>query len=141
MNYYWNDKKSINVLEKYTTIWRGEINKNNQNELWIKNEKDDIQKLDDLIIELLDRNFYINLDENNIYLSLCQDSPLLYNEFEKNILKFLRNLEKNFNICIEGGEFNCWECRPYADIYKYTIFKKDNKFKLKKKKINLLKIS
>lgn len=130
MKYYWDDISHINVLERYKTIWKGTLINTNIDSNWLK--PDEVKQFDDLLINICDRNFYINVDENNIYLSLCQDSPYYYYEFEKNILKLLRSAEKKFNITINEGEFYCWECRPLANSYRYRIYKKDNKFKLKK---------
>lgn len=130
MQYYWDDTKHINILERYTTIWKGTLINTNIDSNWLKPEQ--VREFDDLLIDICERNFYINLDESNIYLSLCQDSPYFYYEFEKHILKFLRSAEKKFNISINEGEFYCWECRPMANSYRYRIYKKDNKFKLKK---------
>ena len=134
MKYYWDNTSHINVLERYTTIWKGTLVNSNIDSNWIKPEQ--LRQFDDLLIDICERNFEINLDESNIYLSLCQDSPYYYHEFEKNILKFLRKAEKNFNININEGEFYCWECRPLANSYRYRLYKKDNKFKLKKSVLN-----
>tara|TARA_B100001173_G_C15586633_1_gene378679 strand:- start:13 stop:435 length:423 start_codon:yes stop_codon:yes gene_type:complete len=134
MQYYWDDTSHINVLERYTTIWKGTLINTNVDSNWVKPEQ--IREFDDLLVDVCERNFEINLDESNIYLSLCQDSPYYYHEFEKNILKFLRKSEKKFNININEGEFYCWECRPLANSYRYRIYKKDNKFKLKKSVLN-----
>lgn len=134
MQYYWDDTKHINVLERFSTIWKGTITKKDVDDPWILPDK--IKILEDIFTDVCDRNFYIYLDENHIYISLCQDSPYLYYEFEKSILKLLKTIEKKFTIKIEGGEFYCWECRPMANSYKYKIYKKENKFKLKKIVLN-----
>jgi len=134
MHYYWDNTTHINVLEKFKTIWKGTIKSENIDENWIK--PDEIKKLEDICTNVAERNFYVNLDENHIYLSLCQDSPYYYYEFEKNIIKLLKEIEKNFEIKIGEGDFYCWECRPMANAYKYVIFKKDTKFKIKKTVLN-----
>ena len=134
MHYYWDNTTNINVLEKFKTIWKGNIKSENIDGNWIK--PDEIKKLEDICTDIAERNFYIYLDENHIYLSLCQDSPYYYYEFEKNIIKLLKEIEKKFKVKIGEGDFYCWECRPMANSYKYIIFKKDNKFKIKKTVLN-----
>ena len=134
MQYYWDDTKHINVLEKYSTIWKGTLKNENVDSLWISPDK--LNQLEDLFTDVLDRNFYIYLDENYIYVSLCQDSPYFYYEFEKNIIKLLKKIENKFEVTISEGEFYCWECRPMADSYRYIIYKKEKKFKMKKTVLN-----
>ena len=88
----------------------------------------------------MDRNFYLDMDENNIYISLCPDSPYYYNEFEDSIINMLKELEKQYNIKIGNGEFYLWECKPMANTIKYKIYKKNYKFKIKKNINNYEKI-
>ena len=127
MSYYWTGTK---VLEKYPTIWKGILTKENIDNNWILPVQ--LSSLRDLFVEVLDRNFYLDVDENNIHISLCQDSPYYYNEFEANIIKMLKELEKQYNIKIGNGEFYLWECKPMANSIKYVIYKKNDKFKIKK---------
>jgi hypothetical protein len=134
MQYYWSDTSRINLLERYTTIWKGILINENIDSIWIK--PDEIESLKDIFVDICERNFYIHLDENNIYISLCPDSPYYYYEFEKNILKLLKTIENKFKIKINEGTFNCWECKPFPNSYRYYVFKKDNKFKLKKNVLN-----
>ena len=72
MQYYWSDISRINLLERYTTIWKGILTNENIDSIWIK--PDQIELLKDIFVDSCERNFYIHLDENNIYISLCQDS-------------------------------------------------------------------
>ena len=134
MQYYWSDISRINLLERYTTIWKGILTNENIDSIWIK--PDQIELLKDIFVDSCERNFYIHLDENNIYISLCQASSYYSYEFEKDILKLLKTIEKKFEIKINEGNFNCWECKPFPNSYRYYIFKKDNKFKLKKNVLN-----
>ncbi len=134
MQYYWDDTTHINVLERFSTIWKGSLKSENIDENWIKPEE--IKDLEDLFTKVAERNFYIHLDENHIYISLCQDSPYHYYEFEKNGLKLFKDIEKKFNVKISSGEFYCWECKPMPNSYRYVIFKRDNKFKMKKTVLN-----
>lgn len=134
MQYYWDDTKHINVLERYSTIWKGTLINGDIDKPWINPEK--LKELEDVFTDIGERNFYINLDENHIYVSLCQDSPYYFYEFEKYIIKLLKSIEKKFKVKINGGEFYCWECRPMANSYRYNIYKKDSKFKIKKNTLN-----
>lgn len=134
MEYYWSDTSKINLLERYTTIWKGTLTNENIDLIWIKPGY--IEILKDIFVDVCQRNFHIILDEMNIYISLCQDSPYYYYEFEKDILKLLKGIEKRFNVKIKEGEFTCWECKPLSNSYRYFIYKNDNKFKLKKNILN-----
>ena len=134
MQFYWDDTTHINVLERFSTIWKGILKSENIDDNWIKPEQ--IKDLEDLFTKVAERNFYIHLDENHIYISLCQDSPYHYYEFEKDGLKLFKDIEKKFNVKISSGEFYCWECKPMPNSYRYVIFKRDNKFKMKKTVLN-----
>ena len=134
MQYYWDNTTHINVLERFSTIWKGILKSENIDNNWIK--PDQIKELEDLFTNVAERNFYLHLDENHIYVSLCQDSPYYYYEFEKYCIKLLKEIEKKFKVKIGEGEFFCWECKPMANSYRYVIFKKENKFKLKKTVLN-----
>ena len=134
MQYYWSNTKTINVLERYTTIWKGILTSEHIDNNWIHPDK--LTELEDLFVEIADRNFHLHLDENHIYVSLCQDSPYYYYEFEKSIIKLLKAIEKKFNVKIGEGEYYCWECKPMANSYRYNIYKKDGKFKIKKTVLN-----
>ena len=134
MQFYWDDTTHINVLERFSTIWKGILKSENIDDNWIKPEQ--IKDLEDLFTKVAERNFYIHLDENHIYISLCQDSPYHYYEFEKDGLKLFKDIKKKFNVKISSGEFYCWECKPMPNSYRYVIFKRDNKFKMKKTVLN-----
>jgi hypothetical protein len=134
MQYYWDNTTHINVLERFSTIWKGTLKSEKIDGNWIK--PDQIRKLDDLFTDVAERNFYLYLDENHIYISLCQDSPYYFYEFEKDAIKLLKEIEKKFEVKIGEGEFFCWECKPMPNSYRYVIYKKDNKFKIKKTVLN-----
>jgi hypothetical protein len=127
MSYYWTNTK---VLDKYPTIWKGILKNENIDNKWILPEQ--LRELDDLFVEILERNFHLDLDENNIHISLCQDSPLYYNEFEAKIINMLKEIEKQYHVKIGEGEFYLWECKPMANTIKYSIYKQNGKFKIKK---------
>jgi len=137
MKRYYYDECTFNVLEKYATIWKGFLKKKNIDDNWIK--CDELRKIDDLFAEKYDINFYTYLDEDYLYISLCQDTKYYYYQFEKDIIKMIKDIQKLCQIEIGEGCFEAWECKPYADSYKYTIYREEEKLKLKKIKVNIEK--
>lgn len=133
MKYYYDN---MNLKERYATLWNGYLSY----EIKLPNDNPEkilsICKLNDIVTDICKINFYINIDNSNIYISLCQDSHYYYYDFEKDIKKVILKLEKEFDINIIGGEFNANEVNHNANQYKYTILKKNEKITLKKKTLN-----
>ena len=133
--YYYEDPKYTKVFEKYPTLWNGYLQGNKDK--WFK--KEDYSKVGDEITEICDINFYRHHDEDHLYLSLDSDENYYHSSFEKHIFKLIKKLEKKFDIFIEKAEFYAFECKHFANQYKYNITRNkenDNKIILKKKVIN-----
>jgi hypothetical protein len=135
--YYFDNTK---IDTNYATIWYGffiyNTTKNN-----IPISENYYQKsnriLDDLLREICDINFCINIINNYIYISVCQDSKYYYYQFEKDIKNVVKEIENKFSVIIESGEFNGVEYKYNGNQYKYTITKnKDKNIILKKKILN-----
>jgi hypothetical protein len=129
----------------YATVWYGffEYDENNEripisDDYYQKSNRD----LDDLLVNVCDIHYYVNLLDNYIYLSIDNDSKYYYYQFEKNIKNTILSIEEKFKINIKNGEFNAIEYRPNGNQYKYTISREydstlsHNKVKLKKKILN-----
>ena len=135
--YYFNNTEIDNY---YSTVWYGFLiydqSKNN-----IPISENYYQKsnpiLDDLLHEICNINFYVNIINNHIYISVCQDFKYYYYQFEKDIKNVIKEIENKFEITVESGEFNAVECKYNGNQYKYTISKdKDNNIILKKRILN-----
>ena len=136
-NYYWEEKTPINICEKYVTYWKGYFKNKNIDSKWIN--QNDIKKINTLLAEKYDIMFHIQVDESNIYFSIGGDDRYYYYDFEKHILKIIKDIEKMFNVKIEEGCFEAWECRPEANMFKYIISKENKKCILKKTVVNIQK--
>ena len=75
MQYYWDNTTHINVLERFSTIWKGTLKSENIDNNWIK--PDQIRELEDLFTDVAERNFYLHLDENHIYKFMSRFTVLL----------------------------------------------------------------
>ena len=122
----------------YSTIWTGMLN---CVECTIPISENYYQKsnreLDDLLADICDVNFYITINENTIYFSVCQDFRYYYHDFEKHIKKVINAIEEKFSIKIINGEFSATEIIHKGTQYKYTITKNDNgSISLKKRVLN-----
>jgi hypothetical protein len=131
--YYYFDNTNLDTY--YPTLWKGYIKYGNINS---NNNHLNIIDIDNILIDICDINFYINIDGNDgkIYISLCQDSKYYYHQFEKHIKKVISKLEEFFNIVFINAEFYANEVKHLGNQYKYTIDKLDNKVVLKKKTLN-----
>ena len=137
--YYYENPKYEKLFKRHITLWNGHLQGNN--EKWLK--KEDYSKFNDIIVDTCECNFYIHLDENNLYLSVDADTEYYHYDFEKGIFKLIKRLEKEFDIFIDGGEFFAIECKHSGSQFKYTIYrdnKENNKIKLKKKVLNITKV-
>lgn len=133
-NKYYFD--NTNLLTKYGTLWNGFLTFNFNIQTW-KMPENMNSILSDILVEICDINFYTNIIENNIYISLDTDSYFYYYDFEKTIKSAIIEIEKKFEININYGEFNAIEVKHYSNQYKYTISKNnDNSILLKKKTLN-----
>jgi hypothetical protein len=124
--YYFVD---TNLDVKYPTLWNGFLNFN-KNEDTVINFLD----IDNILIDICNVNFYVNIDSNNIYLSLDQDEKYYFFQFEKHIKKVIKKIEEISEIYINYGEFNANELKHFGLQYKYNITRtNDTKIVLKKK--------
>ena len=131
--YYFDN---TNLLTKYGTLWDGFLKFNFNIQNW-KMPENMNSVLSDILVEICDINFYTNIIENNIYISLDTDSYFYYYDFEKTIKSAIIEIEKKFEININYGEFNAIEVKHYSNQYKYIISKNDdNSILLKKKTLN-----
>lgn len=129
--------------KRYATLWNGYLKYNKLDESSIS-----FLDVDNILIDICNVNFYINIDNNNINLSLCQDENYYYYDFEKHIKKLIKKIEEICNLSIIYGEFNANELKHNGSQYRYTIqkdmdtdkviLKKDtlNWEKIKKRKLN-----
>jgi hypothetical protein len=128
VKYYFDNTK---LLVKYGTLWNGFLTFDS------KISENIMVDLDDLLSEICSINFYINIIENNIYISLDTDSHFYYYDFEKTIKSAIIEIEKKFELNLNHGEFNAVEVKHYSNQYKYTISKNEsNNIILKKKTLN-----
>lgn len=125
--YYFTDKKLI-----YATVWSGSLKYQKLDDIPIP-----YLDIDNILVDICNVNFYINLDSENINISLCQDEKYYTHQFEHHIKKIIKKFEEHFNINILSGEFNATELKHQGDQIKYTLTKStDNKVSLKKKILN-----
>ena len=125
---YYFDNMDMN---RYPTLWDGFLHYSISNDLLTE------RNVYDIIIEICDIGFYINIHENNIYISLCRDSNYYYYDFEQHIKPIINKLESSLLINIELGEFNATEVKHQGNQYKYTILKnEDMTISLKKRILN-----
>jgi len=133
--YYFDN---TNIDTNYSTIWYGFlIYDNSKNNILISENyhQKSNRILDDLLCELCNMNFYVNIINNYIHISVCQDSKYYYYEFEKDIKVAIKEIEDKFNVIIESGEFSANECKYNGNQYKYTITKNKDKNVILKKRI------
>ena len=124
-NQYYFD--NTNLLTRYYTIWYGFINYKTTNPIIL-----DESLVNDVLTEACDINFYIHFHENNIYLSIDNDSEYYITKFEKDIKPAIKALEDTLQINFESAEFNANEYNPHGKRYKYRIFREGEKLILKK---------
>ena len=144
--YYYQTCSYINYQEErklqqiYPTLWQGFL-KYKGDKIEIKEEYKFHQKsntiLDDILVDITDTNFYVNLKNDYIYLSLDSDSYYYYYNFEKQIKKLIKKIEKEFKIYVTEGEFFATEIKHLGNQYCYEITRKENnKIFLVKKVLN-----
>lgn len=133
---YYFDNTDLN--ERYCTVWYGFLEyEGNQINISENFHKTSNRDLEDLLTQICDINFYINLIDNRIYISVDNDVKYYTYDFEKHIKNMILMIEDKFSIYIYLGEFNAIEYKPDSNQYKYTISRQiDKKIILKKKILN-----
>ena len=133
---YYFDNTHIN--ERFCTVWYGFLQyEGNPITLSGNYYQKSNRILDDLLTEICDIHFYINLVDNRIYISVDNDVKYYTYDFEKHIKDMILRIEHTFSIHIFVGEFNAIEYKPDSNQYKYTISRHvDKKVILKKKILN-----
>jgi hypothetical protein len=129
MSRYYYDNCDLN--KNYATLWKGYITYEGNNNIIIN-----LLDIDNILIDICDVNFYIILENNNIYLSLCQDTKYYYYQFERHIKKVINKFEDFFKINFIYAEFYATEVKHVGNQYKYTITNIETKLVLKKKTLN-----
>jgi hypothetical protein len=137
MKLYYYDGYDLD--KNYATLWNGvlEYNSSTIETIQDNKEKNTNKELDDLVTDICDVNFYINIFHSKIYFSLCQDTKYFYYKFEKDIKRVISGIEDKFKVKIDNGEFNAIELKHNGNQYKYIISKnKTFNISLKKKILN-----
>jgi hypothetical protein len=129
----------IPYTKKYETIWYGYLEFDKKIESFINN----ISLLNDNFTELFDISFYINIEDNKMYLSIDNDWNFYgYNRFENDIRNIIIHIEqylsKNEIIIFLNGEFTAIEYKPDGNQYKYKITNNltEHKIDIKKRVLN-----
>jgi hypothetical protein len=117
---------------KYETIWYGYLD-------FDKIKDYDISLLNEVITEITDISFYINIEDNKMYLSVDNDgnyygSSRFENDIRNIITHIEKHLSKNEEINFISGEFTAIEYKPDGNQYKYKLTNN-----LDEKKINIKK--
>ena len=121
----------------YSTYWNGIINIHKEN---IQMNYDNLK----IIKEIFKKKYniqleWIGIELNQIKITIHRNMKYYYYQFEKDIIGIIKNIQKSCKIKIESAIFEAWESKHNSDIYKYTIKKEEQKFKLIKKKLNIEK--
>ena len=126
----------IPYTRKYETIWYGYLEYDN-----IKNY--DISLLNEIIIEITNISFYINIEDNKMYLSVDNDGNFYgYNKFENDIRNIIMQIEQvlstNDKVNFISGEFTAIEYKPDGNQYKYKLTNNltEHKIDIKKRVLN-----
>ena len=128
MKRYYFDDENQNIVY-YSTYWYGTINVNN-NQLNYSN----LVHINNIFktkynIELE----WLSIDENQIKLTIHRNMKYYYYQFEKEILSILKDIQRNCKFKIDNAIFDAWESKHDSNMYKYTIKKVNQVFKLIKK--------
>jgi len=127
---YYFTNTLVNI--KYPTLWDGFLKYKKIDE----NEPIGWLDMDNILVDICEINFYINIDKDTIYLSMDRDENYYVHQFEKHIKKVIKKSEEILNIKILSGEFNATEVKHEASQYKYIITCNDDKIILKKRVLN-----
>lgn len=124
---YYFDQTSI--LKKYDTVWYGfivfseNINKEQYLSEWI-----------DITCEILDVDFYYQVEQKTLYISLDNDGYYLYtSKLEKNIREWIKRMESLMNCTSVSGELNAIEYQPMGSQFRYYLTKINDEIIIKKK--------
>ena len=125
----------IPYTRKYETIWYGYLEFDKKIEIFIN----DISLFYDNFTELFDINFYINIEDNKMYLSIDNDWNFYgYDRFENDIRNIITHIEKHLSkneiINFISGEFTAIEYKPDGNQYKYKLTNNLNEKKIDIKK-------
>ena len=134
MKRYYFDDENQNIVY-YSTYWYGTINVNN-NQLNYSN----LVHINNIFktkynIELE----WLSIDENQIKLTIHRNMKYYYYQFEKEILSIVKDIQRNCKFKIDNAIFDAWESKHDSNMYKYTIKKVNQVFKLIKKELNIEK--
>ena len=129
----------IPYTRKYETIWYGYLEFDKKIEIFIN----DISLFYDNFTELFDINFYINIEDNKMYLSIDNDWNFYgYDRFENDIRNIITHIEKHLSkneiINFISGEFTAIEYKPDGNQYKYKLINNldQKKIDIKKRVLN-----
>lgn len=126
----------IPYIKKYETIWYGYLE-------FDKIKDCDISLLNEVITEITNISFYINIETNKIYLSVDNDgnyydSSRFENDIRNIIIHIEKHLSKNEVVNFISGEFTAIEYKPDGNQYKYKLTNKliEQKIDIKKRVLN-----
>jgi hypothetical protein len=127
-------------IKKYETIWYGYLEFNKIKDCDISNN---ISLLNEVITEITNISFYINIEDNKIYLSIDNDgnyydSCRFENDIRNIITHIEQHLSKNGVVNFISGEFTAIEYKPDGNQYKYKITNNltEHKIDIKKRVLN-----
>lgn len=123
----------VPYTRKYDTIWYGYL------EFDSISHDFNMSLLNDVLVEITDINFYINIENNKIYLSIDNDGNYYdNNKFENNIRNIITQISKIYSINFLNGEFTGIEYKPEGNQYKYKITNniEEHKIDIKKRVLN-----
>jgi hypothetical protein len=126
----------IPYTKKYETIWYGYLE-------FDKIKDCDISLLNEVITEITNISFYINIETNKIYLSVDNDgnyydSSRFENDIRNIIIHIEQHLSKNDVVNFISGEFTAIEYKPDGNQYKYKLTNNltEKKIDIKKRVLN-----
>ena len=126
----------IPYTKKYETIWYGYLE-------FDKIKDCDISLLNEVITEITNISFYINIETNKIYLSVDNDgnyydSSRFENDIRNIIIHIEQHLSKNEVVNFISGEFTAIEYKPDGNQYKYKLTNNltEKKIDIKKRVLN-----
>jgi hypothetical protein len=126
--------------KKYETIWYGYLEFDKIKDCDISYN---ISLLNEVITEITNISFYINIETNKIYLSVDNDGNYYdSSRFENDIRNIINHIEqhlsKNEVINFISGEFTAIEYKPDGNQYKYKITNNltEQKIDIKKRVLN-----
>jgi hypothetical protein len=134
MKRYYFDDENQNIVD-YSTYWYGTINVNNKqlNYSNLVHIKDIFETKYNIELE------WLSIDENQIKLTIHRNMKYYYHQFEKDILSILKDIQRKCKFKIDNANFDACESKHDSNMYKYTIKKVNQVFKLIKKKLNIEK--